>query len=303
MSIAIVGDPHLQATCPRSRVDTDYLGTQLDEILSICEVEEHVVFLGDFLNRPSLPTDAELRVLEFLLERKRNGNSIYTIIGNHDIYNMSMGRGFDESKLAIFEAAGAITVLRPGECYGIYGLRVWNAGMVRPIELPSVFEEEADIVLAHYYFDKTIDPEMTITPEMLESRPPAFWFCGHDHEPYDPVKLINGTQVHRPGSLARDAAWPYNRNRIPEYCVIEDGEVIYKEVPRCRPSKELFREGVFEKLPDMNDTGDILSQLDSLMERLILGARHKDVTILGALRELECPLMEYEYLEDKLKSA
>lgn len=290
--IAIVGDPHLQGGCPRSRVDLDYLGTCLSEIEYIANLCRSVVFLGDFLHRPTLPNEAELRIIKFFMERRELGNRFYTTIGNHDVFNMNLDRGLRESKLSIIDQCGAVKILHHGERYVIEGRDVTVLEMKRGPAVP-VGVQRGDIALAHYFFNRTSDLPMTLTTEMLEALPPADYFFGHDHEPYPPYKLTNGSMVYRPGSLARNTAQPFNLNRVPSFYRVADRMELVEVF--CEKSENLFHPSVYESKRGI-DTAKFRQTLDDLMESLGKSEVSKKFTIPMALEQLETPFAEREYL-------
>jgi len=308
MKIAIVGDPHLQEKTPRARIDEDYLGTCLDEIDAISQLADVVVFLGDLLNRPSLSNVAELRILQFFLERG-GSDRFYSIIGNHDIYGMNLEDGYRRSKLSILEEADAVKIVRNFEVIGDTTFRVipMERGPFDPAAMDPAIQGD-EIVLAHYFFNKSVDPPMTITADMLMCLPPAVYFFGHDHEPEPPFYLdsiseVGGT-VYRPGALARDSAQPYNLSRVPVFYQLDEESGEIKEVPvPCVPSVDLFDPVVIEnnksRLSLKRESEELLLTLDSLVEGLSTPKGDK-VTIFDALTELETPPAELEYLKSVL---
>lgn len=239
--IAFVGDTHIRSTNPRSRKD-DFYTAITEKIDEIASSHDTLVFLGDVFDKPSL----DFEYLTLLYEQFRGyqniGKKLYTIIGNHDVYNYNENT-LTKTVLGLFDSLGVLSVfdtLTINESVFVCRLPLF-ATMPQRLKLPKSKLTQR-ILLAHSYFQSDLD-ENTLTFDHLKSIYYDVAIFGHDHEPYEPL-TAGDTTVYRPGSLCRKDAHKSQMRRIPQYLSAGwNGERLeFETVPvRCaKPAEEVF---------------------------------------------------------------
>lgn len=290
--VGIVGDQHLRETPPRSRKD-DYLAqclAELEFVVLSCDV---TICLGDVLHKISLNDEATNRILDKLNEWRAKGKVVYTIVGNHDIRNMNLAT-LEQGTLRIFSEANLLPIISE--------LKVEGVGFVEiPLKnFPTVpvAGPGEKVLLGHFFYDQSLDPKMSITPEQLEGCGFQYVFLGHDHEPHPPLTLGKST-LFRAGSLCRDTSHAYHLVRQPHFMrLVIDGDEVTKvemvEVAAPRPD-EIFFPDAFKKV-STNSMAFVDNINDLLNQFLQVSSRQSQFTIKSALTELGAPDYVVSYI-------
>ena len=89
IKIGLIGDPHLDAQTPASRLDNYGHTTilKLDNLLKVCLLNQIkvVILLGDVFHRYKQPIQYLNEVIEVFRKFREHGIEVYSIVGNHDI--------------------------------------------------------------------------------------------------------------------------------------------------------------------------------------------------------------------------
>lgn len=90
MKILYFTDPHIRASSPGSRLD-DFPETIMKKIEWVGSYAkdndiEIIIVGGDWLDRPDVPYSILSNLATMLLNWRRNGITVYTVLGNHDLY-------------------------------------------------------------------------------------------------------------------------------------------------------------------------------------------------------------------------
>jgi len=238
MKIAIVGDPHI-STGFRARVD-DYLKTVLRKIKDIAEENDAVIFLGDVFDTSAMPTyvfNETYRALEPYKDK------FHTILGNHDTFHRNV-------KALYKTTIGSLNLTKVLHVH-IKPFIVGNIEFV-PVMTDDDFlnipkdEEHNKVLLCHKYYEMMVCPEESLDASELQDLNYKYVFMGHDHQYYDPINLGN-TLLFRPGSLTRNTADYYNKDRQVIYYQLDTETGSVKPVNVfMQPSSEVFLKGSFD---------------------------------------------------------
>lgn len=280
--VAVVGDVHLADSSPRSW-KADYFSTVLSELEFICKENDIVLFLGDVFHKPTLSNLGELRLIKLLAPF---AGKVFSIVGNHDIYNMSLD-SMPRTALQKFSELGLIRIF---ESMTIGGVFFEGLPMIRNPIIPPA-KTNCSVLLGHFFFEQALDPGFSITGADIEKKGHKVILLGHDHEPHPPMK-IDGTLLVRPGSLTRNTSHKYNLSRQPTYIRISVDDrgivgIATLEIPAPIPS-EVFNAEAFTAV-----TSSSVTFLANIKEMLAVfqksSAKTATMTIKNALTELKAP--------------
>ena len=285
--IAIVGDVHI-ATGVSTRKD-NYFETCLGKLRQIFDNNDYIIFGGDLFHTPVLPLDKFYSVY-LLFKEYQNTKEFYSIVGNHDLFNMNEQTLYKTS-LGLLELTGLIHILREGEILEIsnkarFEATALNFGELKPSEHDNYF-------LFHHFYN--LNCQDSLNDEMLNSMFPNMLgcFCFHDHETYEP---LNG--VYRPGSLMRNAATEYNKKRIPVYYQIDSktGEISLQTIVAQR-GEDIFVDNALIKkrerfIEDLNNTINMYSEKIETNEKY---------SMIEILKEIKTPRKSMEYIMQTCK--
>lgn len=282
--IAIVGDTHIKENSPRSRVD-NYFETCLFKIDKLMEVNDYLIVLGDFFDKPSVSIET-LNIIIYRLSKYKN--RIYSLLGNHDAYYRTMN--LDKTALGLLNNIGIVNLVLNTFKIGKESFDVCS--IVPDLKLP---EHKSDILLGHFFVDNSLAPKESLRVEDLKSYKHVF--LGHDHCPYEDI-ADGDLIIHRNGSLTRIDIQSYNLNRnLIKYNVIEDGEVKvdYLEVESTDLifNKELLESNKLNsKIKfNFNNLDKLLKNFENKSDKL------EDVRTSKILKNMEIPDDCYTYLQ------
>jgi DNA repair exonuclease SbcCD nuclease subunit len=242
--LSFVGDIHLSDVPPKNRKDPDYLNTLLKKLDYVYDNSDEVVFLGDLFKTPVVSLGALNRVIRFLMLKDKK---TYSIIGNHDVPYLNK-KYLHKTSLGTLSMLGVSVVT---DTFTVSGLNIDVISFKNKIEVePS----DNKVLLGHCFFESSLDESFSLTRNQLEGTKYSHVFLGHDHMPYDVLK-INECSVYRPGSMCRDTGTKYNLDedlqdsRVSFYTMLlsDSGEILgieRKYVP-VLPIKEVFNSEMF----------------------------------------------------------
>lgn len=134
LKILFATDLHFRASKPISRLDTNFFATQLaklDEVFQIAEDEkvDLVLLGGDIFDRPDVPHSVVIKVMRAFRRFKEKGITVYSIVGNHDVYGYTSSTE-DASAIGELFEAGVIkklSVLTPaGSGVTLYAMHAYD---------------------------------------------------------------------------------------------------------------------------------------------------------------------------------
>lgn len=300
--IRVIGDFHISDATPRS-MKIPYFDNCLKELELVCEGADSLICLGDFFDKSTIPDAYKFRLVRVLSDIRKKGCEIYTIVGNHDIigYNMSdlfFARTTINLLSDISKRGGDFFKIIPNCGVSIFGVRFVPYNGCDGSELvPS--NEDNSVLLAHSYYNNSVDDILNISKEELSDKGYLFAFFGHDHEPH-PDCMCGKTTVVRPGSFTRSSSHGYNLNRKPYYVDIVvscDGNVKIerKVLESALDSRDIFRDECFEKRKD-DDVFDInLTQVFSGLSESV--DKDSRFSMSDILTEVGAPDSVVEYLK------
>lgn len=215
-SIAFVGDIHLQFNNPTSRID-NYFEAILNKIKQIMKKNKYIISLGDIFSNPVLDIEATMILISLLKKYKEEGGTFIEIAGNHTIYGWNLNT-INKTTLGLLHKLGLIKILdRSGQIENsldrieIEGWTIIPNLLNTPKDIIDA-PNERSILVGHNYYAFERDKKHSLEYEDLKEKGYKYCFFGHDHQNY-PSKIIEGTILYRPGSLAREAAHSYNFDR------------------------------------------------------------------------------------------
>lgn len=271
-SIAFVVDPQIQFSNPANRID-NYFEALTKKLSCILNDNKYVVILGDITEFPVLDMQGIIILIGMLQRHKAKGGEVYSLVGNHDIYNWNIST-ITKSTLGLLAKLGLITIIdRSGEVPE-------SLDAVEAIELGGWWIEctllktphndllpaksEKSILIGHNYFAFGRDPKHSLEYEEIAKLGYKYIFLGHDHENYKPKVLETGI-LYRPGSLGRQTTHPYNFTRKIQYCQLDliTEKVKEVEIP-FEPASEVFSVEAIEKHED--NTPAFVYDLEELMK-------------------------------------
>jgi DNA repair exonuclease SbcCD nuclease subunit len=283
MKIAVVGDTHI-GNQVSTRSD-NYFDTCLNKLRQIFEANEVVFFLGDIFNTPVIDTGKLFEVCSLFMEYPQVKK--YTILGNHDVYNMNENTLFKTS-LGMVVLMGLITLIQDSnvEVGGLtFGAMTLNFKDRKP--------NSADIILGHHFYNLNCSDSYS-DEELNELYPKAkLIFLGHDHQHYEPSE-----KVYRPGSLLRNASTEYNRTRKPVYYQLDtEANSLSKVKVEALDGNQVFIDNVAIKKRE---------RFIENLERTIALCSEKATTeskysMLEILKEIKTPRRSMEYISQTCK--
>ena len=253
----IVGDFHI-GNQVSSRSD-DYFCTCLAKLDQILRNFDEIIFLGDIFNTPTLPLE-KIQVL-FKMFKMWN-RDVYTIIGNHDVYEMNTD--LSKTALGLLEAVGVIKVLRDNETFELNHFHITALPLKFEDIKPLTSEVQGhNILLGHHFFG--LNCSDSLTGEYVKENFKGFshLILGHDHQSYEPTQA-GDMRVLRPGSVLRNACTEYNMTRKPQYLYWNGETFVAVPLEGVKPAEEVFTKSAFNKT--LQKEKAYLESLDNLLE-------------------------------------
>lgn len=238
-NIMIIGDCHLKAASPISRLD-NYPTAILNKLLYLAGVAKNencttMLLLGDVFDSPvtSLPYLAD--VINTFKKISEYGITVYTIVGNHDIKNNRMD-SLPGTALGILISTGYVK-LAPRDL-------IIDSTVFRCFHYPETIEkamqdERYQVCVAHLYYEFSLANDSLHEDDVKQLNYDAI-VLGHYHVPCD-TETIGNTLLYRPGSLSRSTSEPYNKLRTPRALIFNcvNHKAIYLETV-CSPAEKVF---------------------------------------------------------------
>lgn len=236
--ILFATDIHFRASKPISRLDKDFLGTQLRKIQEIREMAEHVDMVllgGDIFDRPDCPHSVVIKV------NRAFSNfpcPVYSVIGNHDIFGYE-GQTVDATALgSLFEMGNVkrLDILHPAPGISIYGMHAFDKEVW---EVPP--SEGVKILVSHKLITTVQIPNCKtfMADDVAQWTNADIVLSGDIHFPH--VVETRGKLLVNPGSLSRLSI--DDRDRQPQIAIItiETGEISCDlNTLSVRPSETVF---------------------------------------------------------------
>lgn len=290
MRLSVVGDVHV-GNQVSTRTD-DYFETCKRKLRFIFENCDGVVFLGDIFNTPVIDTGKLFEICGLFMEYPKVEK--YTILGNHDVYNMNESTLYKTS-LGLLELMGLITLIPPYQSI-VLGNKLSISAM--PLNFDEAINcptpNRATIVLGHHFFG--LNCSDSLSQEDLDRLYPdaKFIFLGHDHQPYEPVG-----RVYRPGSLLRNAATDYNRIRKPTIYLLDTDNLKLSEleVPAEEGCKIFIDNVIVKKREKLIESLDKALKLNTIQK----ANSTPENSMLSILKELKAPREVMDYLVQTCK--
>lgn len=273
---AVVGDMHLSASTPKSRID-DYPQTMLDKIgllrnHLIKRQVKYCIFLGDVWHKAKQPDDYEFKVNEEFMKFRDAGIRCFAIFGNHDeqydrldsfdkvaLGNMFLTRVIDPFTQITFKRSGKRNV-------NIFGCHY-------PNDVPEIADFDSyNILASHKFYEFNLD-STSLTKEDIEKYPFNMYLLGHDHVPYETLSLTTSSgvvRIVRPGSFSRGTAHSYNNSRLVYIDIVsikDKVEVVRDTLPVKKP-EEIFSSSVLDKVTGKDLSNELSKQLSDLITKM-----------------------------------
>lgn len=220
-TLTVVGDLHLNAITPKSRVD-DFAGASIDKLealLDICTTKDYknVLLLGDFTHAPNQPIWFINKLISVLTKFKDNNIEIYSIYGNHDLVHNDLENAY-KCTLGLMFNTGLIKELRTESFVSKYGYDIALHGFHYPEAIEPLMarthQAKVNICALHRYYEYGL-AKNSLTKAQLSGLGYQVYAIGHLHTPFEPQKVEDFTLV-RPGRVMRGTSDKFN---------VEDGTV------------------------------------------------------------------------------
>lgn len=298
--IAIIGDTHFSPRTPVSRKD-DYpetLLTKLSNLLKYCTDNniKDCVFLGDLINANQMNMEYFIKLYKSFLAFNGSGIILHSIIGNHDIPHGNP-EFLDKSPISLLFDSDLFKrgdFIRDNIYFKL--MDYYDLAEQIPKATPNVF----NILIGHYFYLSGFgDEQHTLSPALCKDLGYNMYFLGHDHSPYDPL-IINGYEVHRPGSFSRATSdtCQVNRDNI-KICIFDTDtcKVDYVDLPGVLPSKDIYKEAKLLSKMNEKDVDITLSEnIGNLISSLSFDFSSDIYTVLDSMeieKEIKDKVIEY----------
>lgn len=198
----IVGDIHFKTKRPKSRIDKDWIDTQLKKFDYICSISGgKILCTGDVFDSPVVTSATIKFTLDLDAILKQRNCTLYTVVGNHDIYSYNMDT-LRISNLGIFEKISNNVVVLLHEItlddYTVIPMN-YTAGIDKMVDY--TVEHRDSIVVAHSMLTIGIRPyDHTVIDNVKTNA--RLVISGHCHTGFC-ATVIGGTTFVNPGSLTR----------------------------------------------------------------------------------------------------
>lgn len=238
LKLLVVGDIHLRAIKPVSRLDEDFLGTTIGKIDQIREMSsgfDLVILLGDVFDRPDASHSVVLRAIRAFGQFKA---PVYSIVGNHDVMGYQ-GQTLDKTALGVLFESGVLKKLDSLHIgnVGIYGVHAYDKNIWTVPE-----GSKTKVLVAHKMITNNPFPggECILVKDMAAETNADIILSGDIHYPHE-VEI--GTKLFvNPGSLMRLNISDRDRHpQVAQITIENSGEVNCNlAVLNVRPSETVF---------------------------------------------------------------
>ena len=220
MKICIIGDIHLRASRPISRLDADYLGTilgklsQAAEIANTCDI---AVLLGDIFDRPDAPHSVLIKANKAFHKFEV---PLYTVIGNHDVLGYSNTTLNTTALGSLFEMSCGLNRLNiemltfGGEKVGLFGVHAFDKSIWSVPEYHGL-----KILFAHKMITNKPIPgaDCYDIRDVAKQTNADIIVSGDIHYPH--LETIGDKIFFNPGALSRSSI--EDRDRIPQVGILD----------------------------------------------------------------------------------
>lgn len=227
MKILFATDFHLRTTTPVSRLDKNFEETvlkKLDFVISVGQTSDIIILGGDIFDRPDISFHLATEVINILKKSKR---TIYSLVGQHDIY------GYQQSSIN-FSPIGLIfslSYLKPINELILNNLYIKAINVYDNLDfkIEKDKKREINICFAHKLITTKKFPGAVNIEAIHSLNDFDIIINGDIHEPHD-IK-IDGKRYIAPGSVARLTS--SDKNRIPKALLIntDTSEIQYINIP------------------------------------------------------------------------
>lgn len=298
--IAIIGDTHFSPRTPVSRKD-DYPETllnKLNNLLKYCTDNNisDCIFLGDLLNANQMNMEYFIKLYKAFLMFTAANITLHSIIGNHDIPHGNP-EFLDKSPISLLFNSYLFKhsdFIRDNVKFTLADY------YVTADNIPEAETGGVNILIGHYFYLSGFgDEQHTLSPALCKKLGYNMYFLGHDHTPYDPL-IINGYQVHRPGSFSRATSdtCQVNRDNI-KICIFDTNtcNTNYIDLPGVLPSKDVYKETkLISKLNESNIDITLSENIDHLISSMTFNFSSDIYTVLDEMeieKEIKDKVIEY----------
>ena len=235
MKILHITDSHGTVKSPESRTDVYYLSflKKMYELKYVIAKEKInlIIHTGDLFHSPKVSDKFAGQLAEII---KSYGIPMYVVPGNHDIegYNIST---LDQTKLGLLYKTGVVKELdrdkppiqlksqKENLCINIVGQEYYkdiDTGNMADFEMRVNNNADFNILAIHGYLcDKPQHPSIRFTECKNIITDADVILSGHFHESF--VYQGQDFCVYNPGSLMRVEQTDYNKNKKPQYGILE----------------------------------------------------------------------------------
>lgn len=302
--IAFLGDIHGKNRNPLGRLQ-DYnedLFKKLQWIVNYCNENkiETIIHLGDIHDKTEATDEWKNRFIQIL--RQYNGK-FYTIVGNHDLPNNNE-KLYYQTCLRNLELSGAVTILKEPLLLENIKLIPLSLDIQKAKkELQSYAEQaketdETCIFVGHHYYQFDLKPEAGLVGEdFAQFHNLVNIVLGHDHRQHK-MQNTGCCKIFRPGSIMRTELSEETISMQPRFLVYNTEDTLlswkYVKIPH-RDINEIYDVAFYRN--KKNNT-KYFKQTKNALDNMDKYLKTQDVSIpcSKALKELNCPPEEYEYL-------
>lgn len=305
-AIAFAADLHADSHPPSSRVDVDYIHTteqKLKSILDSCKYHnvKLLIFGGDLFHRVTTTFECVRRIGSMLLNFKKEGIMVGSIVGNHDLARNQIEK-MAKSPLSMLFDFGVVERLSVER-----RIVINKKTLITPVGYMDRLvranpKAGVNILVAHLFYEVSdyFGKEHILNKEIIKDLGYNAVFLGHDHVNY-PIIRVDGTDIVRPGSIMRGTTHNYNFDRKVGFYVLHDPtnydseNYEFVEIP-VKPMNEVVSSLIMNKKDNLADLSDLMGELVSKLTEGdgkydgILETVRKDSSIPQPVRAM---LMEY----------
>lgn len=308
--ITFLGDPHLNSSCPVSRID-DFCAATLDKLRQVRDLmvnrgRKHLIILGDVFHKRGQSLSYLYQVMQVLQEFRAAGIWVGAIVGNHDLAYEDMGT-LEGSPLGLFFQSGLIEHFTEAQVNaGEYS--VCLKGFDYPETLTPAQNQDwarVSVCVAHRFYESPLDVG-SIKQEDLVNLGYQAYVLGHDHVSYDPL-AIGGRLLLRPGGMMRGTSHGYNLSRdVVVQTVVFKGTKqspsmgIETDKLSIRPAGEVFSHEAVSKEDTLeNLSADITERVEGLLAKM--DETSADTSVYDYLDQIEALPAVKQTVEHYLK--
>ena len=242
LKILCVGDIHLRASAPVSRLDKDFLGTIIEKLEQIADMSDRfdmVILLGDVFDRPDVVHSVVIRAMRVFSMFK---TPVYSVVGNHDVPGYQ-GADLTKSALGVLFESGVVKKLDSMHInnVSIYGLHAYDKTLWTVPDSGSV-----KILVAHKMVTNNPFPDPDgrnschVIADVSKLTNADLILSGDIHYPHE-VEIDNKLFLN-PGSLARLSIADRDRHpQVAEITIEDSGEINHNFLAlNSKPAEMLF---------------------------------------------------------------